>query len=150
MPWDASPSAGFTGPGVTPWLPYGEHATVNVAAERTDPGSVLNLCRELIALRRAEFRGELASYTQLPSPPGLWAYQAGGLTVLGNFTGSPARLSEVLDEPGEVLVSTAPAGAAEAGLLAPWSGIAARTGPVRVTAAGWAPGTGSAPPPRTA
>jgi alpha-glucosidase len=128
MPWDASPSAGFTADGVTPWLPYGEHASRNVAAEQADPGSTLNLCRELLALRRAEFGGTLASYTQLPSPPGLWVYQTGRLTVLANFTGSPVRLAEPLAELGEVLVSTSPAGeAAEAGVLGPWSGIIART-----------------------
>ena len=127
MPWDASPSAGFTAEGVTPWLPYGKHATHNVAAERADPSSVLSLCRELLRLRRAEFGGALASYTQLPSPAGLWVYQTGGLTVLANFTGSPVRLTEPLAELGEVLVSTAPAGAAaEAGRLAPWSGMVAR------------------------
>jgi alpha-glucosidase len=128
MPWDASPSAGFTDAGVTPWLPYGEHASRNVAAEQADPSSVLALCRELLALRRAEFGGRLASYTQLPSPPGLWVYQTGRLTVLANFTGSPVRLAEPLAELGEVLVSTSPAGeAAEAGVLGPWSGIIAQT-----------------------
>src|SRR2546430_14823356 len=25
MPWDDSPGSGFTGPGVTPWLPLAEH-----------------------------------------------------------------------------------------------------------------------------
>jgi glycosidase len=130
MPWDASPSAGFTAEGVTPWLPIGEHAKRNVAAEQADPASILNLCRELLALRRAEFGGRLASYTQLPSQPGLWVYQTGRLTVLTNFTGSPVRLAEPVAELGEVLVSTAPAGeAAEAGVLGPWSGIVARTEP---------------------
>jgi glycosidase len=55
MQWDASPSAGFTAEGVTPWLPYGDNAARNVAAQRGDPASVLQLCRDLIALRRAEF-----------------------------------------------------------------------------------------------
>ncbi len=128
MVWDGSPSAGFTAEGVTPWLPYGEHATRNVAAERAGPSSVLALCRDLLALRRTEFGGRLASYTQLPSPPGLWVYQTGGLTVLANFTGSAVRLAQPLAELGEVLISTSPAGeAAEAGVLGPWSGIIART-----------------------
>ena len=128
MRWDASPSAGFTAAGVTPWLPYGDQQSVNVAAERADLGSTLHLCRDLLALRRAELGGQLASYTQLPSSPALWSYQTGGLTVLANFTDSPVRLAEPVAELGEVLVSTAPAGAAaEAGVLAPWSGIVART-----------------------
>ena len=135
MPWDGSPSAGFTTAGVTPWLPYGGHATRNVAAERADPASALHLCRDLLALRRAEFGGQLASYTQLPSPPGLWVYQTGGLTVLANFTGAPVRLAKPLAELGElgdVLISSdrsGPGQTGEAGVLAPWSGIVARTEP---------------------
>jgi len=128
MPWDGTPMAGFTAAGVTPWLPIGEHARRNVATERADPASTLNLCRGLLAMRRAELGGRLASYTQLPSPPGLWIYQTGGLTVLANFTGSPVRMAEPVAELGEVLISTARAGeAAEAGVLGPWAGIVART-----------------------
>lgn len=128
MPWDGTPMAGFTAAGVTPWLPIGEHARRNVAAERADPASILNLCRDLLAMRRGQLGGQLASYTQLPSPPGLWIYQVGRLTVLANFTDSPVRMAEPLAELGEVLISTAPAGeAAEAGVLGPWSGIVART-----------------------
>lgn len=51
MPWDASPLAGFTTG--RPWLPLGEHATLNVAAQQDDPQSMLNLYRKLISLRRA-------------------------------------------------------------------------------------------------
>jgi alpha-glucosidase len=51
MPWDDSPHGGFT-TGV-PWLPLGEHACVNVAAERADPASILSLYQRLIALRRS-------------------------------------------------------------------------------------------------
>ena len=81
------------------------------------------LCRDLLALRRAEFGGRLASYTQLPSPPGLWVYQTGRLTVLANFTGSPVRLAEPLAELAEVLVSMSPAGeAAEAACSGPGRG----------------------------
>jgi len=55
MPWDASAGAGFTAPGVEPWLPLaGDHATRNVAAQRADPRSLLSLTRALLALRRAE------------------------------------------------------------------------------------------------
>ncbi len=51
MQWDASANAGFTTG--TPWLPVGEHGAVNVAAEDTDPASLLSLYRRLIELRRA-------------------------------------------------------------------------------------------------
>ncbi|WP_246725319.1 alpha-amylase family glycosyl hydrolase [Beijerinckia sp. L45] len=52
MPWDASVQGGFTTG--TPWLPLGpDHATVNVAAQRVDAGSILALYKRLIALRRS-------------------------------------------------------------------------------------------------
>jgi alpha-glucosidase len=51
IPWDGSPHAGFTSG--EPWLPLGtDHANVNVAALRSLPGSILNLYRRLIELRR--------------------------------------------------------------------------------------------------
>ncbi len=51
MPWDGSPLAGFTSG--EPWLPLGtDHASANVAAMRSSPGSILNLYRRLIELRR--------------------------------------------------------------------------------------------------
>ena len=76
----------------------------NVAAQRADPASTLHLCRDLIALRRAEFAGQLASYTQLDAPAGVWAYRTGRLTVVANFTGSPVSLAEAGGVAGEVLI----------------------------------------------
>jgi alpha-glucosidase len=157
MPWDASPTAGFTTDGVRPWLPYGEHAERNVATQRSDPGSTLHLCRDLIALRRAEFGGQLASYTQLPAPPGVWAYRTGGLTVVANFTDEAVRLREVAglaglagvvlirsdrEAPGEGAGGPGGAGsggaaagvaeaepAAAARLVGPWAGVIIRQDP---------------------
>ncbi|HYH90495.1 MAG TPA: alpha-amylase family glycosyl hydrolase [Solirubrobacteraceae bacterium] len=54
MQWSDGPGAGFTDG--EPWLPLGDLAT-NVEAQRRDPGSMLNLHRDLIALRR-EFARE--------------------------------------------------------------------------------------------
>ena len=52
MPWTDGPGAGFTSG--RPWLRFGSDvATRNVAAQRSDPGSVLALYRRLIALRAA-------------------------------------------------------------------------------------------------
>jgi glycosidase len=136
MQWDASPSAGFTADGVSPWLPYGDNASRNVADQRGDPASVLRLCRDLIALRRAEFGragsgaagrgGRIASYRELPGPPGLWAYRVDGLLVAGNFTGEPITL----DVPaGPVAASSAGDGVLARGVLAPWAGVVTRPGP---------------------
>jgi len=128
MQWDGSPGAGFTAGIVTPWLPPGDSATVNVADQRADPGSVLGLCRELLRIRRAEFGGQVVGYQPLAAPPGGWAYRAGDLTVLANFSDRPVACQ---DPGGPVLLSTtgaAPAAGDGAGLvLAPWQGIVART-----------------------
>jgi alpha-glucosidase len=52
MQWDASPFAGFSI--VNPWLPIADtSARANVAEQRKDPASILNLYRRLIAIRRA-------------------------------------------------------------------------------------------------
>ena len=122
MPWDASPTGGFTAPGVRPWLPIGEHAERNVARQRDDPASTLRFCRELLALRRAEFGGTIAAYMQLPGPPGVWVYRVGGVVVAANFAGEPACLGELT---GPLLLSTSRAAAGAAG-----------AGPGRATAAG--------------
>ena len=54
MQWSAEPGAGFTDPGVTPWLPFhDDHVDVNVEAEDADPGSLLHWYRDLLALRRS-------------------------------------------------------------------------------------------------
>ena len=51
MQWSERPGGGFTDAD-RPWLPLGDLAAANVAAQRDDPGSVLALCRDLIAFRR--------------------------------------------------------------------------------------------------
>jgi alpha-glucosidase len=118
MQWDASPTAGFTAEGVTPWLPLGDNATRNVAAQREDPRSTLNLCRDLLALRRTAFAGQVAAYERLPAAPGAWSYRSGSLLVTANFTDDPVS---VLGPVGEVLLATDP-GAAAGALLGPWQG----------------------------
>jgi len=51
MPWDGSPTGGFTNG--WPWLPLGdEHEIVNVAALERDDNSILRLYRNLIQLRQ--------------------------------------------------------------------------------------------------
>jgi alpha-glucosidase len=53
MQWDASPNAGFTPGGVTPWLPVADDAaSVNVAAQTADPASDLGYFQALTRLRR--------------------------------------------------------------------------------------------------
>ncbi len=116
MRWDSSPGGGFTR--VTPWLPLGP-PSVNVEDQRRDPGSVLWLCRRLLALRRAELGGGIATFERLPSAPGVWSYRTGPLAVAANLTAAPADIPTHL---GEVLLRTGPSGPT----LSPWEGVIAR------------------------
>src|SRR4051812_19333063 len=67
-----------------PWLPYADdHATVNVAAQREDPGSLLSLYRRLLTARR-EFA--LAPYRTLAVDGDVLAYARGDrVSVALNF-----------------------------------------------------------------
>jgi alpha-glucosidase len=126
MQWDGSPTAGFTAEGVTPWLPYGDNTHRNVAGQRDDPGSTLNLCRNLLALRRAEFAGRLVAYERLPAPPGAWVYRSGPLLVAANFSTETVALDGTA---GEVLLTTAGREVRERDAelwLQPWQGMVMR------------------------
>src|ERR687888_994915 len=74
MQWDASPGAGFSSG--DPWLPVGpEAATVNVAAKRDDPASMLSLYRRLIWYRKGSAALCDGDYHSLPDTPGgVYAY----------------------------------------------------------------------------
>ncbi len=125
MPWDASRTGGFTADGVTPWLPAGGAAGRNVADQRRDPASVLSLCRSLLAVRRAEVGGRVASYEELAAAETLWVYRVGGLTVAANFSDLPADLPGPV---GEVLLASSGAVPPAGGIitLQPWQGIIGR------------------------
>ncbi len=124
MPWDASASGGFTSPQVRSWLPIGDTASRNVADQSRDAGSTMSFCRALIALRRAELGGRLATYEALLSAEGTWAYVVGGLTVLANFSDQPCPAPVPV---GEILLASQgvppPAGDL---VLQPWQGLIAR------------------------
>ncbi|TFV54250.1 DUF3459 domain-containing protein [Geodermatophilus sp. DF01-2] len=112
MQWDASPGAGFTTG--RPWLPIPPTAgTVNVAAERADPGSLLNLYRALIRLRRRSPALRTGDYRPLPpTDPGLYAYwrQAGDQRILValNATGRSRTVAPPGTSTGRLLLSTDP------------------------------------------
>jgi alpha-glucosidase len=127
MPWSAEPGAGFTAPGVEPWLPFGD-LSANVAAQRDDPASLLRLCRDLIALRRADDDLRTGAYAARPVERGVWAYRRGERwTVALNMSDSPC---EVAGMEGTVAVGTDRGrdGEAVASALAlgPWEGALVR------------------------
>ena len=124
MPWDDSPGGGFTGPGVTPWLPMGDQSRT-VTGQRDDPDSTLSLSRRLLALRRAELGRGLTDFENLAVTEGVWSYRTGSLVVAANFTDQPASLPQ---EAGEVLLSTSAEGAPSPGMLRPLEGVITRPG----------------------
>ncbi len=81
MPWDAGPNAGFTPAGVTPWLPLAD-TPLNVADQRAEPGSVLHLVRDVVALRRGSPDLLAGDYDRLPAPDGTWVFRRGAATVV--------------------------------------------------------------------
>ncbi|MDQ2689158.1 MAG: alpha-amylase family glycosyl hydrolase, partial [Chloroflexota bacterium] len=110
MQWDASPNAGFCPPGVAPWLPVSpDAATVSVAAQVEDPGSLLSLTRDLIALRREHPLLSVGDFAPFgPTPEGTYAFRRlgreGSLNVLLNFTAEPRTVPGA--GPGRVLIGT--------------------------------------------
>ena len=105
MPWDDTPNAGFTTG--EPWLPLGpDWRTRNVAALEAEPGSILSLYRELLALRRTTPALHEGSFALLEAPDGVLAYERRHrdevVHVLLNLTGQ----ATVMAWEGEVLAST--------------------------------------------
>jgi alpha-glucosidase len=124
MPWTDEPGAGFTAPGVEPWLPFGD-LSANVAAQRADPGSVLHLVRDLIALRRAVDDLRAGPYAQLDAPEGAWAYRRGErVAVALSLSDAPVAIPGVR---GRIALATDRARDGEAvpdGVrLRPWEGV---------------------------
>lgn len=74
MPWNDGPGGGFTRG--EPWLPLGEDfAHRNVDRQRSEAGSILQLYRELLALRRATPALERGDMRWLPAPDDVLAYE---------------------------------------------------------------------------
>ena len=133
MQWDGSAKAGFTTG--EPWLPIGtEVERLNVAAERDDPRSMLNLYRRLLALRRARPALAIGEWGDVPAPDGVLAYRrsvAGqALLVVANLTDRPRDvplptgtwrvvLSTGLDREDETLIDRLPVRADEGLILEP-------------------------------
>ena len=126
MPWDAGPHGGFTDPGATPWLPMPDPAACNVADQRADPGSVLHLARDAIALRRRSDDLRAGGYASLPAPGAVWAWRRGSSTAVAlNFGDEPAEVH--LGGPAHrVVLRTGPArrddGATTTLTIGPWEG----------------------------
>jgi glycosidase len=93
MQWEAD--GGFTSG--TPWLPLVDPEARNVAGEQADPGSLLNLYRSLIEVRRGLGPG----FRLLDAHPGVVAFERDGHTVAVNTTAEPRPAPE-----GEPVLAT--------------------------------------------
>ncbi len=93
MQWTGAPGAGFTEPGVEPWLPFGDLST-NVEDQRRDPESFLSLCRDLIGVRDALPDLREGAYATVDAPDAVLAYRRGERTVVAlNFGAEPATVA---------------------------------------------------------
>jgi glycosidase len=96
LPWEPGPGAGFTRG--EPWLPVGADAERrNVAAQRSDPGSLLHLYRELLALRKRTPALQRGAYLARRAPRNVFAFErsagAQRAVVALNFGDAPASVS---------------------------------------------------------
>jgi alpha-glucosidase len=104
MQWSATPGAGFTSPDATPWLPIGDASSANVETQSGDPGSVLELTRRLLRIRRSEPDIAAGAIRFRDAAPGVLAYDRGDRTTVAlNLADQPATLHRVS---GVVLAGT--------------------------------------------
>jgi alpha-glucosidase len=115
MPWSADSEGGFTTG--TPWLPVIDPGARNVAAQRGDPGSMLELYRALVRLRRT-LSGPVEAVEG--DPDGLLRFRRGGVTVALNLGEGKRRI----DPAGAVLVASDPG--VDPARLGPGQGVVTR------------------------
>jgi alpha-glucosidase len=109
MPWDASPSAGFSDG--APWLPIvSDYQQINVAVARQDPSSMLSLYRRLIALRRASPALTHGAYRAVSVDEDVLCYERTRadqrFLVALNFGGRPKKISLPSWSGRHILLST--------------------------------------------
>jgi alpha-glucosidase len=99
LPWSgAEPPFGFSPPGsaAEPWLPQPrEWRGLTVESEAGDPGSMLELYRSALRIRRAQPGLGDGPMTWLPAPEGVLAFDRGaGLRCVVNLSTAPVDLPE--------------------------------------------------------
>ncbi len=109
MQWSAAAVAGFSD--AEPWLPVSsDYRSRNVAVQREDPGSMLRFYQKLIHCRQSSDALTIGDYQPVPAGgPCLCYYrqhQQEKLLVALNFSGETARLPELDQGQGRVLLST--------------------------------------------
>jgi alpha-glucosidase len=123
LPWDGTGDHGWASEaGIDPWLPFpAESSTRNYASQRADPGSILHLYRQLIALRHRHPALSQGQFASLDAPDGVLAYTRRSdddvCTVLINFTDVTVEVGDRIGsrdpstgDPGTVAASSHGAG----------------------------------------
>jgi alpha-glucosidase len=108
MQWDAGRFAGFST--AEPWLPLGpDHRTNTVESQMSDPASLYNLYRRLIALRRGEAVLSIGSFRAIAADGDLVVYVRGDrMLVVLNLGDQPMHMQFKNDHlRGQILLSTA-------------------------------------------
>jgi alpha-glucosidase len=106
MQWTDGPNAGFTRPGVKPWLPIPPSVKeYNVEAESKDPNSIYNAYKRLLSLRKTNPALRDGTQTTINNnDPDVFAFlrRDGDATVLValNMSGKPRTVAFHLDEYG--------------------------------------------------
>jgi len=105
MHWSPEEGAGFTRPGVEPWLPFGDFRSCNVADQRHDPDSMLSLTRDLVGLRDAIPDLRRGAYRTHPASSGsLWVWERGERMLAAvNLGAEPVALAGI---DGTIRIST--------------------------------------------
>jgi alpha-glucosidase len=74
MPWNSSPHGGFSQ--AAPWLPLNaDFTTRNVTAQQADPGSMLQLYRRMIALRRGNPALSIGHFVSRGAANDVWCFE---------------------------------------------------------------------------
>ncbi|MDR3068862.1 MAG: alpha-glucosidase C-terminal domain-containing protein, partial [Cellulomonas sp.] len=137
MQWDASQHAGFT-TGVPSRPVNPNHVTINVAAQRDDPHSVLAHYRRLVALRRDDATVALGRFAMLlPDDEHVYAFTRtwadDRLVVVANLTAQPRAADLGEDLTGATVVLTTHQDVRLDGpplRLRPWEALVLRPAPV--------------------
>jgi alpha-glucosidase len=107
IPWSGErPPFGFSPDGSRPWLPQPTAwRALTVEAQTSDPGSMLELYRQLLHRRRAEPSLSSAQFSWLRSPDDVLAFRRGDdVVAIVNFSPAPVDLPAH----DQILLSSAP------------------------------------------